>query len=199
VGVDIEPKLVEDARREAAAAGLTVEFVESDALALRCDGEFDAVLSMADGAIGYFADDADNLRLFDVIARALRPGGKHLMATCSAAHARAHFPKRAWQAGRRTLSLADFGFRGDTSRMVYRGHVLRYGEPLPVLSDTFGPEDQPGTRLYDLAELREILAVRGLRVFATYGGYDQSLSASADHLMQVVCSRRDSTPDGPCP
>jgi SAM-dependent methyltransferase len=190
VGVDIEHAFIEDAKREAAAAGLDVEFVEGNVLDVSYYTEFDVVLNLADGAIGYFPTDEENLRLFDIVARALRPDGHHLMGTCSAAHARAHFPKRAWQAGRRALTLADFRFNRDTSRMFYRDHVLRYGVPLQPLADTFEDDAQTGIRLYDVEELTGILRERGLWVVAAYGGYDRATAASAEHLMQIVCSRK---------
>jgi len=193
VGVDVTPEYVADARASARAEGLEVEFREADARDLEYRGEFDAVLSLADGAIGYFETEEENLRLFDVIAAALRPGGKHVLAVCSADHARAHFPKRHWEAGAKRLSLADFRWNERESRMLYRGHLLKYGEPLPAIPDAFPeePGDGPrGTRLYGLAELERLLAARGLEVLNAFGGYDVKLPASADRLMLVVVSRK---------
>ena len=34
---------------------------------------------MADGAIGYLEDDEENHKIFSVIAKALKNGGKHFM------------------------------------------------------------------------------------------------------------------------
>lgn len=155
---------------------------------------FDVVLNMADGAIGYFPTEEANLALFDIIGRALRVGGKHVMGVCSAAHAAKHFPKRHWEAGSHSLSLADFTWNAATSRMIYRGHVLRYGEPLAPIADAFPPSEDVGTRLYTLEELGAILGERGLRIMAAYGGYDTAVPASPDHLMQVVCSRKERQP-----
>jgi len=159
---------------------------------------FDVVLNMADGAIGYFPTEEGNLALFDAIGRSLRVGGKHVMGVCSAAHAAKHFPKRHWEAGSRSLSLADFTWNAATSRMIYRGHVLRYGEPLAPIADAFPPSEEAppdgGTRLYTLEELDAILGERGLRILAAYGGYDTAIPASPDRLMQVVCSRKEWQP-----
>lgn len=190
VGVDIEPALIADARQQATLVKLDVTFLQGDILELDICEQFDVVLNLADGAIGYFATEADNLKLFDVLARALRPGGRHVMATCSASHARKHFPKRHWEAGSRTLSLADFSWKGDTSRMIYRGHVLRFGEALAPIPDRFEDEGQLGLRLYDLDEIARILGERGMTVTAAYGGYTTAVPASADRLMQVVCSTK---------
>jgi hypothetical protein len=191
VGVDITAAYVADARETAQREGLgRAEFVQGDVREVAYEGEYDVVLNMADGAIGYFDTDAENLRLFDVIGRALQPGGKHVMGICSAEHAAAHFPKRHWEAGSRSLSLADFAWNAAKSRMNYLSRVLRFGEPLEAFPDAFPPDEGPGTRLYTLAELAAILGERGMAITAAYGAYDTSVPASPAHLMQVVCSRK---------
>jgi SAM-dependent methyltransferase len=90
VGVDYTAAYIADAQETAQREGLGgAEFVQGDVREVAYEGEFDVVLNMADGAIGYFDTDAENLWLFDVIGRALRPGGKHVMGICSAEHAAA--------------------------------------------------------------------------------------------------------------
>ncbi len=190
VGVDITEPYIQDARATAAREGLPVEFVQADGRDLTFRDAFDVVLNMADGAIGYFDSDQENLRLFDVISAALHPGGQHVMAVCSADHARNHFPKRHWEAGKQRLSLADFRWQESTRRMIYRGHTFRYGEPLPPIPDTFLDDGHRGTRLYGLDELRSVLAARGLDVQRAFGAYDLAVPASPDHLMLVVLSRK---------
>jgi 2-polyprenyl-6-hydroxyphenyl methylase/3-demethylubiquinone-9 3-methyltransferase len=71
VGVDITPEQLAAGRREAAARGVEVEWVEGDAAALPFgDGEFDVVTSAA-GAI--FAPD--HRAVADELVRVCRPGG----------------------------------------------------------------------------------------------------------------------------
>ena len=190
VGVDITPAYVADARLTAQQEHLAVEFLEADVRQVSFHEEFDVVLSMADGAIGYFATEEENLRLFDVIGAALRVGGKHMMGVCSAAHAGEHFPKRHWEAGSRSLSLADFHWRAETSRMIYRGHVLEFGKVLEPFTNDFPDDGGDGIRLYTLEELERILRQRGLTILAAYGAYDTSVPASDDRLMQIVCSQK---------
>ena len=92
VGVDITSAYIADARSTAQQEHLAVEFLQADVRTVLFEGEFDVVLNMADGAIGYFETDEENLKLFDVIGRALRIGGKHIMGVCSASHAKKIFP-----------------------------------------------------------------------------------------------------------
>lgn len=190
VGVDVTEAYVEDARAAARAEDLRVELVRGDVRELAYLEEFDAVLNMADGAIGYFDTEEENLRLFDVVAAALRPGGKHVLGVCSADHARKHFPRRHWEAGARALSLADFRWNEKESRMVYHGHLFRYGEVLAPVPDAFPDDGDRGTRLYGQKELEGVLAARGLEVVNAFGAYDVAVPASPDRLMLVVVSRK---------
>jgi SAM-dependent methyltransferase len=193
VGVDITPDYIDYARTRAGEDALDAEFICSDVLDAKFREEFDVVLNMADGAIGYFGTDEENLRLFDVIGAALKVGGKHVMGVCNAGHAIKHFPKRHWEAGARSLSLADFHWNADTSRMVYRDRVLEFGEVLEPFPNEFPDDAGAGIRLYTLRELDGILKQRGLTIVAAYGAYNTAIPASDDQLMLVVCSHKERT------
>jgi SAM-dependent methyltransferase len=186
VGVDITPAYVQEAHRRASQERLAAEFVCADLREVSYHDEFDVVLNLADGAIGYLENDQENLKVFDRLAAALRPGGKHLMGMCNASHARRHFPRRHWELGSRSLSLADFAWDNATSRMIYTAHSFRLGQVLNR------PKAAPPAwiRLYTLQELREILSQRGLEVKQAFGGYDASVPASDDAFALVVHSEK---------
>ena len=188
VGVDITAAYIDEARRRATEEGLDATFICADLRDVSFCGEFDLVLSLADGAIGYLENEEENLRIFDVIATAMKPEGKHLMAVCNAAHAREHFPRRHWERGGKSLSLADFAWREEDLRMVYAAYSFQYGRPL---SKPDGQGSVSSIRLYTVEELRQILADRGMRVVETWGRYDASIPASADELALLVYSRKN--------
>ena len=52
---------------------------KEDIRTITFDKGYDVVLNMADGAIGYLEDDGENHKIFSVIAKALKNGGKHFM------------------------------------------------------------------------------------------------------------------------
>jgi SAM-dependent methyltransferase len=197
VAVDITPAYIKEARRQAAEEALDVQFLCADLrdasergdslrdASLR--GAFDVVLNLADGAIGYLEDDAENLKIFDLVASALKPGGKHVMEVCSGDYARRHFPRKSWEAGTRALSLAEFAWKADTSRMLYTGYTFPYGQPLTAPRG----HAPTSTRLYTLEELREIFAARGMRVCHAFGGYDRDLPASQDQFTLLVYSEKN--------
>lgn len=86
VGVDISERFV-DLARAGAPPGVTFE--RADARALDCEGEFDAVLSLCQGAFGLSDGppggpiDSDGAVL-EGMARALRPGGRLALTAFSA-------------------------------------------------------------------------------------------------------------------
>ena len=94
VGVDISRRFVELGNDEAAGRGLTnASFERADARALAFDEEFDAAISLCQGAFGLggpgpFDGDANNLgndqAVLEGIGRALRPGGRVAVSAFSA-------------------------------------------------------------------------------------------------------------------
>ena len=93
VGVDISQRFVDLAAEQAAARGLPATFVRLDARALPYEAEFDAVISLCQGAFGLQGAtragstsvplDGDD-RVLAGIAEAARPGGKVAVSAFSA-------------------------------------------------------------------------------------------------------------------
>ena len=119
VGVDITKLYVEDAEKEAGKAGLKAQFICSDIRQTYFADEFDVVLNLADGAIGYLENDSENLRIFDIIAKALRKGGKSFIDIQSGDYADAHFLQKLWDVGSETLTLSSFEWDKETRIMLY--------------------------------------------------------------------------------
>lgn len=112
-GVDITPEYIEYATKQAKTEKLNAGFICSDIRNVSFHNEFDVVLNMADGAIGYLENEEENLKIFHVISEALKSGGRHFMDIMNGSYAETHFPCRLWAAGEKclTLSLAyPFGY-----------------------------------------------------------------------------------------
>ncbi len=94
VGVDISERFVELARQSAADGGIAgAEFVRLDARELAFDGEFDAAISLCQGAFGLLGHTGDASGASPVdpdgvvlggMARAVRPGGRVAVSAFSA-------------------------------------------------------------------------------------------------------------------
>lgn len=186
VGVDITKDYVDDGNMNAKALGVDAEFFCADIRDVKYENEFDVVLNMADGAIGYLENDEENLKIFDVISRALKSGGKHFMDIGNADHADRYFPKRWWEFGARTLALAEFEWNRETRIMLYGGADIPLGEPLKV------PEEFTGdpTRLYGEEEIKGILSQRGMDVKATFCDYSGKPASYRDYQLMVYSQKR---------
>jgi SAM-dependent methyltransferase len=159
VGVDISETFVDLARRDAPPG---VSVLRADARALEFDAEFDAVISLCQGAFGLSDDGSGTVPLdpdaavVDGMARALRPGGLLALSAFSA-----YFQIRY-------LGPED---SFDAERGVHHERV--------VVRDVAGREAEKDawTTCFTPRELRLLMAASGLRVrhlwSVTPGGYDR--------------------------
>lgn len=186
VGVDITKAYIKDAEKSAAEMGLShATFILSDIRDVTFCDEFDLVLNLADGAIGYLESDEENLKIFDVVSRALKDGGQHVCDLVSGDYAQAHFPVKLWEAGEHGISLSEFDWNPDTRIMMFGNQEAAYGQPLTR------PEIAEGdpTRVYTLDEIKEIMQARGMAVVDAFAGYTKA-PAGAQAFQMLVHSRK---------
>lgn len=190
VGVDITEIYIEDAKKSAQEMGLAnVSFYCSDIREVAFCDEFDVVLNLADGAIGYLENDDENLKIFDAVSRALRNGGQHVCDLVSGDYADAHFPVKLWDAGEQAVSLSEFDWNPDTRIMMFGNQDFAYGETMkkPEIS-----EGDP-TRVYTLAEIKEIMEIRNMEVVDAFAGYTKVSANCHDFQMLVHSQKRKIT------
>ena len=84
VGVDISRRFIDLAATSAQKIGVPATFVHADARDLTFDGEFDAAISLCQGAFGLQGLVGADASVLDGIARALRPGGLAAVSAFSA-------------------------------------------------------------------------------------------------------------------
>jgi SAM-dependent methyltransferase len=165
VGVDISAELLEMAEQEAAERSLDISFVQADLRELDLEDEFDLVLSLNDGAVGYFETDEENYRTFEVVARALRSGGGHLMQLPNVLHAEKSLPQKTWIAGSDTVELSDHHWNAQERYLegstvpIRIGEVFEKFEPIPFRQ-----------RLYSVEELASLYESVGMRLANTFSG-----------------------------
>lgn len=185
VGVDISADLLEIAERAAAEAGLEVSFMQADLRELELGEEFDLVLSLNDGAVGYFETDAENARTFEVIANALRPGGGHLMQLPNVLHAERELPKKSWIVGESTLELSDHRWNAEDRYIEGATVPIRFGEVFERYEEI--PFRQ---RLYTVEELAEIYDSVGMRLANTFSGSGRPRKPKPNQFEIFVEGRR---------
>jgi SAM-dependent methyltransferase len=188
VGVEISQELVEIARREAEEQGLVAEFVQGDLRQLDYEGEFDIVLNLNDGAVGYFESDEENHRTFEVIARALRPGGRNLIQVPNVLYARAHLPQRSWIPSSSMVELVEHRWNKKDRYMEGAMIPLRFGEVLEDLDKRI----EFRQRLYAVEELREIYASVGMTLDRVFHGNGRPKEPSESQFEIFVSASRSS-------
>lgn len=187
VGVDITKDYVEDAVKSTKAEKLDAKFICSDIRDVKFNEEFDVVLNMADGAIGYLENGEENLKIFDVIASALKSGGKSFIDIQSGDYADAHFPEQLWDAGNKVLTLSKFEWDRNIRIMLYGQLDYAYGELLQRPVMTAGNP----TRLYTQREIANIMQKRDMELVSAYSDYNGT-EASVNGIQLMAYSIKKS-------
>jgi SAM-dependent methyltransferase len=164
-GSEISAELVAIANEEATAQGLEATFLEGDLRELDFEEEFDIVLNLNDGAVGYFETDEENHRTFEIISRALKPGGRNLIQVPNVLYARARLPQRSWIPSENMVELVEHRWNKKDRYMEGAMIPLRFGE---VLEGLKGIEFRQ--RLYTVDELREIYSSVGMTLERSFHG-----------------------------
>jgi len=183
VGVDITKEYIEDAKNTAEKEKLPARFLHMDIRDIPFFEEFDVVLNMADGAIGYLENDEENLKIFRVISKALKPGGKHFMDIMSADYADTHFPCNLWDMGEKGITLSQFEWDKATQIMLYGQNDFSYGDVLTAPCFEAGDP----IRLYHKKEIEQIMLANHMQVQKIYSDFSGSPSTE-NTLQMLVCS-----------
>lgn len=185
VGVDITPEYVAYASERAGKEKLNAKFQCADIRRLAFQNEFDVVLNMADGAIGYLENDTENRKIFEVISAALKPGGQHLMDIMNGDYARTHFPCKQWDSGEKGLTLSQFEWDDASKTLIYGQKDYRFGD---VLSKPEFLEGNP-IRLYTLNEISSDFAALGMKVNQSFADFSGK-NLTENDIQMIVCSEK---------
>ena len=177
-GLDMSEDYLAKARSAAGEAGIEIRFVQGDMREIPFVGEFDAVVNMFT-AFGYFDDDADDQRVIDGVAAALRPSGRLLLDLLNRDWVAANYVRsESWEvpdgtsyteqrnfdpvAGRNHVDFTITSPSGDVRRVSH--HI----------------------RLYVATEISRMLDRAGLALERSYGGYDGSFLSVETRRMILV-------------
>ncbi|MGI8450406.1 MAG: SAM-dependent methyltransferase [Streptosporangiaceae bacterium] len=174
-GLDSSAVFLDRARADAAAAGVSVEYVAGDMRQLPWAGLFDRVINWST-AFGYF-DDTANRAVLDGIVRVLRPGGQLAMDLDNLPSFLASYsPSRVVAAREDGDMLVDrYHLDALTGRFEAERTVIRSGRTRRV---------NFVKRLFGFPELRDWLLAAGFTTVAGHGEDAQPLTA--DHRRMVI-------------
>jgi SAM-dependent methyltransferase len=185
VGADISDELIDIAERDAAEQGVEATFIRGDLRDLQFDGEFDIVLNLNDGAIGYLESDEENHRTFEVISRSLRAGGRNLIQLPNVLYAKENLPQRSWIPSSSMVELVEHRWNKGDRCMEGVMIAARFGE---VLEDLKGIEFRQ--RLYSVDELRSIYDSVGMSFETVFHGNGRPRDPKPSQFEIFVESRK---------
>ncbi len=174
-GLDSSAAFLDRARADAAAAGVTVDYMAGDMRQIPSASRFDRVINWST-AFGYF-DDTTNRAVLDGIAGVLRPGGRLAMDLDNlTAFLASYCPSRVVAARANGDMLVDrYHLDALTARFEAERTVVRSGRARRV---------NFVKRLFGFPELRDWLLAAGFITVAGYGEDGRPLTA--DHNRMVI-------------
>jgi len=153
-GVDISPGMLAEARKAADAAGVKVEWIQSDATRFTPTKAYDGAICLCEGAFGLLggADDAieQPLAILRNVAASLKPSGQFLLTALSAFRNIRRYTQQDVLEGRfDPLTLTEHGEMAP----------VEGAPPVPTRERAFVP-----------SELRLLARIAGLEVLHIWGG-----------------------------
>jgi len=160
-GLDLSETLLGQARVAAAGVGAQVTWHQGDMRAIPWAGTFDAVINVF-SSFGLFADEAENRRVLEGVARALKPGGRFLIDVMNRDWRVRQDLERHWFEAGDLIVLADPWLDPVTGRAGETWRWLEGGQWQSMEFDV---------RLYTATELWALIEAAGLHWLAVHGGW----------------------------
>jgi ubiquinone/menaquinone biosynthesis C-methylase UbiE len=181
-GIDLNHSYLELTQKAARAAGVELETIVADMREIPSQNRFDAIVNMY-SSFGYLESEAEDSRVLESAARALKQGGRLLLDMLNREWAVANYIQNDWHKGsdgtlyveRRDLDLANSSM-----------HVS-----FTIVGPDGGRRDSVGhhIRLYTLTEITRLLQRAGLTFSGVFGGFDGESYAIGTRRMIVLAQK----------
>lgn len=182
IGLDLNAEYLDLASKAAEEAKVKIDTVTGDMREIPFENKFDAIVNMY-SSFGYLESEAEDLRVLESAAKALKDGGQLLLDMLNREWAIDNYIQNDWHTGtdgtlyveRRDLDLS-------TSRMHV--HFI-------VVDSKGGRRESIGhiIRLYTLTEMTRLLERVGMRVTLVFGGFDGEDYGIGTRRMIIVAQR----------
>jgi SAM-dependent methyltransferase len=163
-GLDISELSLELARTTAADAGVLIEFIHGDMRDIPYQAQFDLVINLFT-AFGYLESQAEDQKVLEAVAKALKPGGRFFIDTINQAWLMRHFEARGWRAledGALMLEDREFDLRTGRNNVTW----------MMLFPDGRRHDQSHSLRVYTLVEFEAMLTAAGLVLQQAWGSFE---------------------------
>ena len=181
-GLDLNPDYVELAQQAARARNVTIETVAADMRNIPFENKFDAIVNMY-SSFGYLESEAEDLKVLESAAKALKRGGSLLLDMLNREWAIDNYIQNDWHTGEDGTLYVE---RRDLDLAASRMHVH-----FIVVDSNGGRRESVGhnIRLYTLTEMTRLLDRVGLRLSKVFGGFDSEPYAISTRRMIIIAGK----------
>jgi SAM-dependent methyltransferase len=180
-GQDLSEVFLREAKKEALAKGVHVDWQHGDMRNIPFENEFDAVINIFT-AFGYLENQDEDQLVLNQVSKALKPGGLLLIETLHreglmrrfTPHMIRHFPEGLIELEERNFNLLTSRCEVKITMIYPDGQRKEYGH---------------AARVYTLTELAQMLSVAGLQVKAYFGTWDCS-ALTIDDFRLILLSQK---------
>jgi SAM-dependent methyltransferase len=181
-GLDLNNKYLEIARKSARAFNVTLDAIQADMRSVPFQDRFDAIVNMY-SSFGYFESEADDLKVLESAATAIKPGGRLFLDMLNREWAVANFIENDWHS------------REDGTLYVEHRELDLASSRMHVTFTIVGPQgnrrDSVGhhIRLYTLTEITRLLERAELKVTGVFGGFEAERYGVDSRRMIVMAQK----------
>lgn len=98
-----------------------------------------------------------------------------------------HLPKKTWEIGKKSISLARFDYDEKSKRMLYGGFNIPLGE---IAKSPKVIKAHSSIRLYSYKEITEILDKLDIETQICFGDYNTNVPHNHKHMQMVIVSQK---------
>jgi SAM-dependent methyltransferase len=178
-GLDLNPDYVQLAEQAARASKVSIETVAADMREIPFDNKFDAIVNMY-SSFGYLESEAEDLKVLESAAKALKAGGQLLLDMLNREWAIDNYIQNDWHTGADGTLYVE---RRDLDLKSSRMHVH-----FIVVNPQGGRRESIGhnIRLYTLTEMTRLLERVGIEVTAVFGGFESEVYSIGTRRMIII-------------
>jgi SAM-dependent methyltransferase len=175
-GVDIATEFLEEAKRNADARGVNVDWRHSEMRALPWTDEFDGAFCFGN-SFGYLADD-ENADFLKAVSRTLKPGARFILDAPAIAECLLPVVLE-----KRTIQLGDITATIDTRYDHEQGRMFN---DFTFIRNGIEDKRPASQRVYTYRELTELLRAAGFEVISAYGSLAEApFTLGAQRLLLI--------------